>query len=704
MNIILSEALDRYPAEPIDMPPCPNMDLDRVKARVLAQVETSGPEKTHRPWLKTLLVAAAAVLCLSVAAVAAYQYRLKDAVVEPSPIPTETQSETPAPPVQSERLRLSLNGFTDSPEYKAWLEWDQWLDAWRAENGNRWNELGIDDSVYETNKAYAHLYGAYFNDQAEKLEELLAEYGLRAHEDRFDIEHVAQVEDFLGLEGLLGEELADRHGGGYIYDDGSFKLELDMDDSENGFRWCTMFHAVKGSFSMISAHFPADYEETAVTDAHGFDIIYALGEEKALAIVSLDNAYLTLSLSEPEGPEELEWLVNSLDLTALNKAFSTAYQRELVTANIYTFQNRERSTQTPEMMTKATELVMGLLGNYYLAGLPEGSYIDRSYGYLPEEHGSSGCFELQHTYVVPSKSGGQQELSFSFHSPNEEELRSGQPEMLDFGGSRFDSQVQGFPALGDVFNQGDGFALTWWDTEKNLIFRFISFGGFSREEVESFAESVTAADPALDMSAEALAGRIAEHQEAIDAYEAATWAEFYAMEAEYLAAQQAVFDELGVWSPQSEWEGYEQGDYETVSLRQTGITVLDDGSIWPANGESPWTLRVRRFFYRHAADPVTGSYANLTFMYSRTWLDEGKTRDVTGERFQINRSRPENEACTVGEHEGYWDNTESDGGIERGPMLVWYDKENNLIFSLTAEKLADQEALLTFAESVAPVE
>ncbi len=494
MTTRISELLALYPAEPIELPPCPALDRARVTAQVLASLDLPAAPAPRHKWLKTLLVAAAAVLCLSVAAVAAYQHHLRDAVVdEPLPAPAETQSES-APNPADERLRLSLNGFTDSPEYKAWQEWDSWLTVWREENGNRWNELGIDDSEFETDRSYANLYEAYFSDQAEKLDELLATYGLHAHKDRFEIGYAAQVEDFLGLDGLLGKSYTDHSGSGYIYDDGSFKLELNMADDPNSSRWCTLFHAVKGSFSMIYSYFPTEYEEALVTDADGFEILYARSETKGMAIVSLDNAYLTLSLNEPQGAEELEYLVNSLDLAALNDAFATPRQRELVTENIYAFGNRERSTQTPEMMTDATELVMEILGNYYLAALPEGSYIDRSYGYLPEELGGSGCFELEHIYVAPSDSTGLQELAFSFHSPNEEEILSGRPEMPDFGGTDFDSEVQGFPALGNCFNQGEGFALSWWDTEKNLIFRFISFGGFSLEEAESFAESVTAAE------------------------------------------------------------------------------------------------------------------------------------------------------------------------------------------------------------------
>ena len=56
----------------------------------------------------------------------------------------------------------------------AWQEWESWQEAWREENGNRWNELGIDDSEHETSASYV-LYNAYFNDQVQKLDEAMTQ-------------------------------------------------------------------------------------------------------------------------------------------------------------------------------------------------------------------------------------------------------------------------------------------------------------------------------------------------------------------------------------------------------------------------------------------------------------------------------------------------------------------------------------------------
>ena len=165
MKLRISEQMDGFFDNDIEMKDTGVVSVDRVRELTMAKLGLADPGPVRRPMRKLgriLLIAATVVMALSAAAVAVYQYGFRDAVMEE--VPRRTLGEE-----METRDRVSLNGFKDSPEYQAYLEWESWNETWNQENPDWFQEQGEDDSYYETDEVYAHIYRAVSREQAEKL-------------------------------------------------------------------------------------------------------------------------------------------------------------------------------------------------------------------------------------------------------------------------------------------------------------------------------------------------------------------------------------------------------------------------------------------------------------------------------------------------------------------------------------------------------
>ncbi len=240
--------------------------------------EKARPRKMNRKLWTTLLVAAIIVSLFTVTAYAMGWFGLRERMIESAPetsVAEETSSpeNSPAPTAEPKRW-VSLNGYADSPEYRANAEWlrfrEEYLASHTITNDNSWMD-GLDEETVNT----CHYYGVYEQAMLDELNALAERYGLRLHTHQVT---PLSLEDFYRAAGT-GAFLTEGSGSGYIYEDGSFKLETSGTKSNV---LLSILKNLSGTILPLSSGMdsPENYEEWEYTNIHGDTVLLAFNERR----------------------------------------------------------------------------------------------------------------------------------------------------------------------------------------------------------------------------------------------------------------------------------------------------------------------------------------------------------------------------------------------------------------------------------------
>ncbi len=354
--------------------------LDLVRAGVRAKKQR--PRRLDRT-LRMALIAAVLALALSVTAYAIYMAHVGDYVIgqplEPQMPAAETAEADAADGTQAEaRQRLSLVGYQGTPEYQAFTQWEAWKNQWMQENGDRWQEMGVDDSYHETADNYV-LYDAHFQDQADKLNEIAAGYGLALHSQWAWFKDTEELYGVLGVDGFGFDS-----GSGYVYDDGSFKLECATLPGLEGVE-ADVFVSAKGSFSMISSSIGAGYQEWDYETEDGAALDLALDQEKGVILWETEGAYIYADIvpgigsgdegeAQPVTREALEAAAEGIRFDAMAQRFDGRPDSAIAAGVQALAEKRAKETQAEsevqEQTQAQTEDTMESLGRYAPSLLP----------------------------------------------------------------------------------------------------------------------------------------------------------------------------------------------------------------------------------------------------------------------------------------------------------------------------------------------
>lgn len=235
--------------------------------------------RVNRKLWTTLLIAAVIVSLFTVTAYAMGWFGLRDRMIEsvPESEPAVTESasaETASTPTAEPKRWVSLNGYQDSPEYLANAEWlrfrEEYLASHTITNDNSWMD-GLDEETVNT----CHDYGVYERNMLDKLNALAEQYGLRLHTHQVT---PFTLEDFYRTAGT-GAFLTRGSGTGYIYEDGSFKLEgLGEQDAYE----LSILKNLSGTILPLSSgmDIPENYQEWEYTNVHGDTVLLAFNERR----------------------------------------------------------------------------------------------------------------------------------------------------------------------------------------------------------------------------------------------------------------------------------------------------------------------------------------------------------------------------------------------------------------------------------------
>lgn len=527
MKYSISDLLDMdYTPEEYELEDPAITTASRIEAMTLLAIHAKARKHPRRIG-RTLLIAAVIALLLAVGAVAVYHYGLKDAVIEGvGPLPSQTDER---------EIYLSQNGFSDSPECMAYTEWNDWNNAWTSEHKNRYAELGVDDSWYETPENYAHLYGATFAEQAEKLDEILDKYDLTAHTQRWSFRAGSELYGALGTEPFIAD--AYTIGGEYYYDDGSFKVYgyADEGDWDSSFELVT---TVKGSFTQITLGLHEDTAEQEYRAADGTALILFTEEstDRAGFIFSAEGCYVTAVIYTSD-EQQVKALADAIDFTAIAALFETPQAREATAASVAAYDEvftaaesvegteaeslpRRNSLSEDERFDQAVALYQA---DYYPLPVSESAYVAYYYSLgcyaptsLPEGYTHTGdvayrVFEENVREVMTrsfrTEQGGHIRLSYKRCSA--EDVSELEATRAEFDAER-EYREQFGPTVDQTVNGCEGYfsnsfdrqyeteetqrCLDWLDTDRGIWFILTCSEDIGDEALLAIAESVVEAE------------------------------------------------------------------------------------------------------------------------------------------------------------------------------------------------------------------
>ena len=207
-----------------------NVEDDYILSAQKLAEQDAAPMLVRRPVRRIIALAAVVCVLLGLTAVAAVSdwFGLRDLLLPEKqevgyPVNPEHTEENGLP-TEQETYRadmISLAGYGNTPESKAVAEWQAFLNSYDPD-GTIVGEIGNAPTGFE--EEYG-LYLVYTQEMADKLDEITAKYGLKRHTSMLVLRPGEQLTDQVGGD-FLGEN---RDGGSYIYEDGTFKFDGEID-------------------------------------------------------------------------------------------------------------------------------------------------------------------------------------------------------------------------------------------------------------------------------------------------------------------------------------------------------------------------------------------------------------------------------------------------------------------------------------------
>lgn len=310
--------------------------FSKIKSNV--EVNTESFER-RRPRHLIKGAAAAAVCLLACSTVVAYafdlfdirSYVLGDKIQVEIPVEREGADPDEAFDMEYKDVDIIMNQPTETDEYKAALDWRTFFDQFEADGRL---EAALAEENNDISMAY-EAYPVYNQEMADKLEEIAQSYGLRLMTGLQLIESEEQLYQLTGKEAFLGENNV--CGSGYVYDDGTFQYDGEMNLEGGRGLYYQLRNSMKGTLDTVFLNIgdANDYTEKVFETASGVAVNVASSADKVVVTVPLENSTVSLNILlgmsvetvevESEGAEMVEFtdadveaLINSIDFMKLN--------------------------------------------------------------------------------------------------------------------------------------------------------------------------------------------------------------------------------------------------------------------------------------------------------------------------------------------------------------------------------------------------
>lgn len=217
---------------------------------------------------------------------------------------------------------ISLQGYSDSPEYQAMVEWTAFCDGYDPDK-TILKQVGNGPTGLESRY---QMYSAYTREMADALDEIVQRHGLKLHTELWDI---LSREDLFRQAG--GAFLSEDHRAysAYMYEDGTFHYDGDWLRPSGEILEYQFQNCRKGCFTEISLNIGQveEYAQWEYQTSCGVTVTLALSGHKGLIIADLGSAFVTANVlagsDEWSGGmtrEEMEGLADSIDCSVLQNS------------------------------------------------------------------------------------------------------------------------------------------------------------------------------------------------------------------------------------------------------------------------------------------------------------------------------------------------------------------------------------------------
>lgn len=291
-------------------------------------------KKRMRP-LKTSWVAAVIISLLAAFSLTAYAmnlFGLKDMVMQrtysiyvpDAPTDDPGNENVPMRKIDVVADMISLQGYPDSNEYKAVAEWTAFTDSYDPD-GSLLMQVGNGPTGLDSKYG---LYSVYTQEMADKLDEIVAKYNLKLHEEIINVEG---YDDLLIKTGMGNFRSTASIGmSAYMYEDGTFHIDGASQLREDLVIDYQMMYIKKGYFNEVILNIgnADEYQEWNYETASGVTVSLSIGPSKSLVILSTDEAFVTINVlagtemgfldeSGKITASDLESFVDTFDFSAL---------------------------------------------------------------------------------------------------------------------------------------------------------------------------------------------------------------------------------------------------------------------------------------------------------------------------------------------------------------------------------------------------
>ena len=291
--------------------------LGLIDAEKEADVKATVIKSGHRRIGRTVLIAAAIVALFAAMCAAAYAFDwfgLRSLLMQESSYQADVLDDRQT----VDMTYLSLAGIVGSPEYKASEEWLMWRRQYEAAqpSGRIDNQWFPDDPLMQK---YARIYLCYNDEMLNKLLEISQKYGLKLHTDMAVIE---DARDFCAVAGTeqftFGNDSSENAlSWGYVYEDGSFKLEGKTSFCTDGF-YC-LLKSLSGTLPPMENQVwnQASYNENLYSTKLGDEVVIAASDAESTAFIFYreDNVFLQL-MAKVEDVTAAKALADTFDFSA----------------------------------------------------------------------------------------------------------------------------------------------------------------------------------------------------------------------------------------------------------------------------------------------------------------------------------------------------------------------------------------------------
>ncbi|MGM9587349.1 MAG: hypothetical protein ACI3VA_07690 [Candidatus Limivicinus sp.] len=270
---------------------------ERMLDNILSAVSPEQPGRKSKVLRRALCLAAviALLLALGITAYAAGWFGLRDAVIGRFVVNNGIDKDYYT-------QFISLQGYSDSPEFKALCEWQSFLENYDSD-GSILSSIGNSSTDFDEKYRY---YSCYTQEMADEIDRICEKYSLSMITGA---EFFESEEDFFEAAGVgrvctrQGEGHENDFSPGYVHNDGSFHFEGQATFTGDGAAWpypilYQFDRSMKGSFSstVLNIGDAADYEEWVYTTKNGVELTLAQSDWKELILVERENSFVVVNL------------------------------------------------------------------------------------------------------------------------------------------------------------------------------------------------------------------------------------------------------------------------------------------------------------------------------------------------------------------------------------------------------------------------